>query len=242
MPSRRRWGSPSMTARSMKAPGSPSSALQMRYFWRGLLPAGDVPLLARREPAAAAAPEARALHGVAHLLGREARQRLMEGSVAAPRHVLVEARRVDDAAVGQDPAGLGREEGVVLEARDLGPGFEAGRGELPDERGPLHLTRPDAVQEGGHLVFGDASIAHARAAGELDVHEGLVGAEADAAHLHHVGVDAACAEVLADGLQGLARPGAEAAGPRAHEDHGALEALAAERVSRAGAPSPPDEA
>ena len=29
MPSNSRWGSPSSTARSMKAPGSPSSALQM---------------------------------------------------------------------------------------------------------------------------------------------------------------------------------------------------------------------
>ena len=33
MPSRTRKGSPSRTARSMKAPGSPSSALQMMYFW-----------------------------------------------------------------------------------------------------------------------------------------------------------------------------------------------------------------
>jgi len=32
MPSMREWGSPSMSARSMNAPGSPSSALQMRYF------------------------------------------------------------------------------------------------------------------------------------------------------------------------------------------------------------------
>src|SRR5450759_4460534 len=32
MPSSTRWGSLSSTARSMKAPGSPSSALQMTYF------------------------------------------------------------------------------------------------------------------------------------------------------------------------------------------------------------------
>ena len=33
MPSTMRKGSLSSTARSMNAPGSPSSALQMRYFW-----------------------------------------------------------------------------------------------------------------------------------------------------------------------------------------------------------------
>ena len=33
MPSMRECGSLSITARSMNAPGSPSSALQMRYFW-----------------------------------------------------------------------------------------------------------------------------------------------------------------------------------------------------------------
>ncbi len=33
MPSITVCGSPSSTARSMKAPGSPSSALQMTYFW-----------------------------------------------------------------------------------------------------------------------------------------------------------------------------------------------------------------
>jgi len=38
MPSRTRWGSLSRTLRSMKAPGSPSSALQMRY----LTPSGAV--------------------------------------------------------------------------------------------------------------------------------------------------------------------------------------------------------
>ena len=32
MPSSTVWGSPSRMLRSMKAPGSPSSALQMRYF------------------------------------------------------------------------------------------------------------------------------------------------------------------------------------------------------------------
>ncbi len=32
MPSSTRWGSPSRTLRSMKAPGSPSSALQITYF------------------------------------------------------------------------------------------------------------------------------------------------------------------------------------------------------------------
>ena len=33
MPSSSRCGSHSQTARSMNAPGSPSSALQIRYFW-----------------------------------------------------------------------------------------------------------------------------------------------------------------------------------------------------------------
>ena len=36
MPSSTLWGSPSSTERSMKAPGSPSSALHTMYFWSAL--------------------------------------------------------------------------------------------------------------------------------------------------------------------------------------------------------------
>ena len=59
MPSTTLCGSPSMMPMSMKAPGSPSSPLQIRYFFspalRGL-PAISFP----REPAAAASPQAHA--------------------------------------------------------------------------------------------------------------------------------------------------------------------------------------
>jgi hypothetical protein len=71
MPSTRRCGSPSMTARSMNAPGSPSSALQIRYFWSAGVQ-GELPLRAGGEAAAAAAAQAGALDGVAEL-GRVSR-------------------------------------------------------------------------------------------------------------------------------------------------------------------------
>ena len=70
MPSSRRCGSPSITARSMNAPGSPSSALQMRYFCSAAALQGELPLLARREPAAAAAAKPAGLDRVADLRRR----------------------------------------------------------------------------------------------------------------------------------------------------------------------------
>ena len=59
MPSSTRCGSPSRTLRSMKAPGSPSSALQMTNFSRALGLVDRAPLEAGRVAAAAAAPQAR---------------------------------------------------------------------------------------------------------------------------------------------------------------------------------------
>ncbi len=70
MPSSSRCGSPSITARSMNAPGSPSSALQIRYFWSACRGLGELPLLAGRETAAAAAAQPACLDCFADLLGR----------------------------------------------------------------------------------------------------------------------------------------------------------------------------
>ncbi len=60
IPSMTEWGLPSRTARSMKAPGSPSSALQMTYFGSPFafrqvshfLPAGNPPPPRPRKPEA----------------------------------------------------------------------------------------------------------------------------------------------------------------------------------------------
>ena len=76
MPSSRRCGSPSITARSMNAPGSPSSALQIRYFWSAGCLRANLPLRAGREAAAAAAAQAAPLDDVADLGGRLLAQRL----------------------------------------------------------------------------------------------------------------------------------------------------------------------
>jgi len=62
MPSSTACGSPSMIEASMKAPGSPSSPLQMRLLLVAHRALGELPLLTGREPGAAAAADARGQH------------------------------------------------------------------------------------------------------------------------------------------------------------------------------------
>ena len=81
MPSRTRCGSLSRTLRSMNAPGSPSSALQMTYFWAPCGLGDGVPLEAGRVAGAAAAAQAAAGDLVADL----GRGHLGERRGAAPR-------------------------------------------------------------------------------------------------------------------------------------------------------------
>ena len=110
-----------MTARSMKAPGSPSSALQTMYFCSAdcfwaifhLVPVLNPPPPRPRRPESSTISQSSA--------GVRPRSAFERPGVTATREVLVEAGRIDDAAVGQDPAGLRREEGVLIDERDVVP-------------------------------------------------------------------------------------------------------------------------
>jgi hypothetical protein len=92
MPSMTKKGSLSSTARSMNAPGSPSSALQMRYFcargvWRAMFhfcPVGKA--------GAAATAQAGRQHFVADLFRRHGAKRLGGGAESPGGQ-----RRVEDA-------------------------------------------------------------------------------------------------------------------------------------------------
>ena len=66
----------------MKAPGSPSSALQMTYFFSPVALAGEAPLQPGGEAGAAAAAQAGGDHLLDHLLGRHGCQHLLQGRVA----------------------------------------------------------------------------------------------------------------------------------------------------------------
>ena len=69
MPSNTACGSPSRAEQSMKAPGSPSSPLQMKYLTPSgdLVPGGELPLLPGGEAGAATPAQPRALDLVDHL-------------------------------------------------------------------------------------------------------------------------------------------------------------------------------
>ena len=93
-----------MTARSMKAPGSPSSALQIRYFVVPAAPRANFHFLPVGKPPPPRPRNPLDFHDVARLLRSQRAERTRQGAVAAPGDVLVNARRIDDPAVGQHPA------------------------------------------------------------------------------------------------------------------------------------------
>ena len=110
----------------MKAPGSPSSALQQTYFTPSGLTASWVNChflpVGKPAPPRPRRPEARIV--VDDLLGRDLLgEDAAQGGVAVHADVLVDALRVDDAAVAQGDAEL-----VLVE---LGLGQGGGRAALP---------------------------------------------------------------------------------------------------------------
>ena len=115
IPSSTACGSPSSTARSMNAPGSPSSALQITYF---------LPVAASRrgrrstscpveKPAPPRPRRPGGLHLLDHLLRGHGGEDLPQRRRSRPRaRYSLDGLRVDDAAVGQhDPASAGRGRG-----------------------------------------------------------------------------------------------------------------------------------
>ena len=96
----------------MKAPGSPSSPLQMTYFCGGRRPGHRRPLQARRVAGAAAAAQPAVGDRLHHVGGRHVRHDVLQRLVAAGRDVLLDALRVDLAARLADNFHLRSEERV----------------------------------------------------------------------------------------------------------------------------------
>src|SRR5664279_1135620 len=96
MPSSTRCGSLSSTARSMKAPGSPSSPLQMTY----LVSPGWARPSSHFRPVGKPAPPQAAFENRADLRGgRHGLEAGVQGQVAVAGQVIVQIERVDFAAV-----------------------------------------------------------------------------------------------------------------------------------------------
>src|SRR3989338_3055357 len=116
IPSMTLWGLPSSRLRSMKAPGSPSSALQMMYF--GV--AAWARITSHFWPVGKPAPPAQtgALHPVHHLLGGELGQHARQGRIAAHAQVVVDRLGVNLAVVAEEQAHLAAVEGHLLFADD----------------------------------------------------------------------------------------------------------------------------
>ncbi len=197
--------------------------------------AGQLPLAAGREATAAATAQAAALDDVADLVRRVLVHGGVGRRVAAAGDVLVEVVRIDDAAAGQDPAQLGLEEGVIGQARHRRPGRQSLHFVLAQQAFARNPTlQDDGVQEGGGAVGHDGPEAHARAARELDVHDGLFRAEADTAHTDQVRRAALTGQPGLDGGNGLLGARAEAAGAGTDEDGGPLETLPAQARDELG--------
>ena len=118
IPSSTEWGSPSRTDRSMKAPGSPSSALQTTYLTSLFcLAAKD-----HFEPGGEARAAAAAQPGVGDLLddrlGGHLEERLAQRLVAAGGLVVLDGLGIDRAAVAQHDA--------LLELEEVGLGAALG--------------------------------------------------------------------------------------------------------------------
>ena len=106
MPSSTLCGSLSKTLRSMNAPGSPSSALQMTYFcgaWRF----GDrAPFQAGRISRAAATAQSALDHRVHHVLRRHFAKHVIQPLITVGGDVSFDAFRINFAAVRQNDGQL----------------------------------------------------------------------------------------------------------------------------------------
>ena len=143
---------------------------------------GELPLQAGGETGAAPAPETGGLYYVDDLLGRDLlRKDLAQGGVAVHTDVLVDALRVDDAAVAQSDALL-----VLIE---LGLGQRGDRallGHIPVEQAfddaALHNVLGDDLL---HVVHGNVGVAGPF---RVDRDNGTQGTQAETAGAYHSGL------------------------------------------------------
>jgi hypothetical protein len=178
-------------------------------------PAQEVPLAAGGEGGAAAAPETGVGHFFDDAFGRGG-QRLGQTLVTAAADVLVDALRLDDAAVGHQSPCLKGDDVEGLERR------QALHRRQPDGRQSQHPANALAVEgfvdELRHTVGSDMLIEHALAAGLGDLQHGLCVAEAPAACDHDVHGQVALGHLAPDGGQRLVGALGAAAGSNAHGD------------------------
>ena len=193
----------------------------------GRLLVGNRPLLAGGEAAAATPAEAAQFDFAAHVQRRHRAERLRERAVPAAGEILVEAGRIDDPAVGEHPSRLRREERVLVERTHAGPRLGSRLAELAERLRRKRRLREHRVQQRRHLLLGHPREAQPRPPGQLDVHQRLFDAQADAADLDDIRLDVARCEPGPDSRERLARSRTEAAGARAHEDQRARRGLAA---------------
>jgi hypothetical protein len=168
------------------------------FLIAGRLP-GEFPFLARWKASAASTSQSALLDHVAHRLGRHAAQNFHQRRVASPGDVLFDPSRIDQAAVGQHPASLRREERMLVEIGDIRPGRERLAPKLAESHFVGNGARENGFQQGGNLVGRDMLEADSRAAGQLDVDQRFGGTKPDATDHHDVGLDFAAVEECVDG-------------------------------------------
>ena len=193
----------------------------------GRLPS-ELPFLAGRESTSATTAKSARFDHVANLVGRHSSQKLDERLVATPGDVLFDLRRIDQAAIGQDPSRLRSEERMLIQIGDIRPGFVIRIAMLTEHHLFGNRSTQRLVEQHGHAGRGDLLERHASLAGQLNVYQRLQRAQADATYLDYVGLDFVVVQILMDG--GKRRFGASPQSARscADKDRRARDTIASE--------------
>ena len=156
MPSMMACGVPSSRLRSMKAPGSPSSALQTRYFGEPVGLAAEAPLDPGQEARAAAPAQAGLADLVDDLLRGHLRQGLGRRRVAVARDVVLEVDGVEDPVEAEHLTLLPAVERQIVVVRDPG----AGDGILVEQPLDRLAVQHGPLEDLGHVLGSHAGAEH----------------------------------------------------------------------------------
>ena len=137
---------------------------------------------------------------------------------------------IDDAAGCEHHANLARKERMLVEECDPVPGLGAACAILAQNQfGRNAVLQQHRLEHLRRFVGRDGAETHARAAGNLNVHDRLVGTHAVAADFDDIRIDFVLCQEFPDGSQGLAGSGAQAAGACADENHRLRHRIAPQR-------------